>query len=266
MTVTFLNAPLVELVAELRWGPATLQVPVSRAVGGAMGTGLKNEELFMQFGAVAAAKGYGRFERLVPPGFPVQPYQPVYRYRPSAADQPSPLFQLGNGVFTANAVPPYKSWANFAPKVEEGLHLLETAFRNVGGSLPTFDSALVRYIDAFKGDLTSGASAMSFMSEVLGFRVGIPEGVARVATDVRRISPQISLTVPVQPGTMTILLAEGTVGNEEAVVMDTVVHVSRAIGPTPAHALAALVEARAVIHDMFRDVTKAIHPLMKPES
>ena len=37
----------------------------------------------MRFGAKVASEGYGRFERVVPAGFPLMSFQPVYRYRKS---------------------------------------------------------------------------------------------------------------------------------------------------------------------------------------
>jgi len=125
MSVTYKNAPLVELVAELRWGPSAAALPAndqdqSRTVPFQFSSP-KDEELYMQFAALISAEGYGRFERVAPPGIPSLPGQVACRFRPSDPEKQAPLFQLGIGLFTANALPPYQSWSTFSPVVKLGL-------------------------------------------------------------------------------------------------------------------------------------------------
>src|SRR5437868_4412920 len=101
---TFESPPLIEIVAELRWGLPEIGLPnepqVLQNLSFGVGPSTRLEELFMRFGAKAAAHGYTTFERIVPPGFPLLPFQPVYRYRKASEDQATTLYQLGAGVFT----------------------------------------------------------------------------------------------------------------------------------------------------------------------
>src|SRR5215472_6295692 len=90
--------PLVELIAELRWGsPLPAAQPQNVIV---LATG-SHEEFFMRFGSKAGALGYGQVERLVPPGFPASSFQAIYRFRKNAPEQGTTLYQVGTGVFSA---------------------------------------------------------------------------------------------------------------------------------------------------------------------
>ena len=109
----------------------------------------------MKFGMLMAQKGYGRVERLAPAGMPLPPQFIAYRFRPTSPDQQSPLFQIGKGIFSANAVPPnYQSWGSFCPIVRSGIEMLIAAHRGTGEPPPEFSQALVRYIDVFNDTST----------------------------------------------------------------------------------------------------------------
>src|SRR5215471_16972408 len=161
MPERYRNPPLVELIGELRWGSSGSSFPLPPG---------SHEEFFMRFGSRAGAVGYERVERLVPPGFPAPPFQAVYRFRKKAPETGTTLYQVGAGVFTANITPPYESWQEFRPVVEEGVDiLLET--RNPSEKDTPFTSASLRYIDAFGYQLTEGRSTAAFLRDVLGFAV-----------------------------------------------------------------------------------------------
>lgn len=97
MTVTFRNAPLVELIAELRWGDTVPTQPNAPLLIQGMGPDL--DQFFMRFGGEVYQHGFQRAERLVPPGFPIFPFQPVFRYHKDAAADNSMLFQVGSGLY-----------------------------------------------------------------------------------------------------------------------------------------------------------------------
>lgn len=265
VATSYNKPPLIELIAELRWDDASIVLPA--AGSGVAPTGLKSsrlEELFMQFGAAAAKEGFSRFERVIPPGFPVTPFQVVYRYRPSNATDASKLYQLGNGVFTANALPPYKNWANFRPVIETGLTILREAFQGLNQHPPHFTSAIVRYIDGFRGDMIKGRSTREFLSEALGFEFNLPRVLNNVCTDPKQLVPQLQLSMPVSPGQMVMTLSEGVVDNQPAVIVDTSVIVQRDIAPEPATVVDVLTEARNVIHQVFMETVKKLHDDMDP--
>jgi hypothetical protein len=78
MSVTFKNAPLVEMIAELRWGE-TAQ-PVQQGLPIVMqGMTPEVDQFFMRLSGEVYQHGFRRAERLVPPGFPIFPFQPVFR-------------------------------------------------------------------------------------------------------------------------------------------------------------------------------------------
>ena len=178
MTTTFQNAPLVEIIAEVRWSdPSAVSAP-GTPFGISMPGTVANDDFLMRFGGLAYASGFKQSERLIPPGFPVPVGQVSHRYRP-ADDHPdeltkSAMWQIGPGVFAANGVPPYKSWTEFRPLVEKGIAaLVETRPEAVRSS--PFSHVSLRYIDAFTERFTEGISAEAFLSEKLGLGFSIPD-------------------------------------------------------------------------------------------
>jgi len=266
MSVTYQNAPLVELIAELRWGDST---PTAQAPGQAVVVrlalpGTKDEEMYMHLSAIMSRGGYSRLERLLPPGVPLPPTQVACRFRPSDPSAQSPLFQVGPRVFTANALPPYRSWVSFGPVVEQGVSWLFEAHERAGLKPPALNVAMIRYIDAFDGHLTGGRDIHAFLREVMGLQILLPPALRELATDAARIAPTLQLMVPASVGQVRITFAEGKKGNESAIMMDTTVVIQREIGPDAKGAIAALTEGRQVIHDLFRELTAPIHELMEP--
>jgi uncharacterized protein (TIGR04255 family) len=266
MSVTYKNAPLVELIAELRWGGSTpiAQAPDQPVVFRLALPGTKDEEMYMHLSAIMSRGGYSRLERLLPPGVPLPPTQVACRFRPSDPSDQSPLFQVGPCVFTANALPPYKSWASFAPEVEKGISWLFEAHDRAGLKRPALNLAMTRYIDAFDARLTGGRDVHSFLREVMGLQVLLPPALRELATDTAKIVPTLQFMVPASVGQVRISFAEGNKGNEAAIMMDTTVVIQREIGPDVKRAIAALTEGRQVIHDLFLKLTAPIHELMEP--
>lgn len=266
MSVTYNNAPLVELVAELRWGPGTdtttqqeqgllLAMPAS-----------KDEEIYMQFGAVLSAEGYGRFERVFPPGVPIPVGNVAIRCRPNDTAHQSPLFQLGHGVFSANALPPYKSWRDFSPVVRKGIDCLFDAFDRSEVARPNFQMALIRYIDAFKADLSDGRDVLSFLHDVMSLTIALPDAILSKVENARKIVPALQLIVPTSLGRMEIKFSEGSAGNQQAIIMDSSLQILRDMGASSDAAMDTLTEGREVIHELFRSLTAPIHDQMEPIS
>ena len=74
MSTTFKNAPLIELIAELRWNVhspplGTPQTPLASIALMALNAN-QFDEFFMRFGGEVYKLGYERAERLLPSGFP----------------------------------------------------------------------------------------------------------------------------------------------------------------------------------------------------
>jgi uncharacterized protein (TIGR04255 family) len=268
MSVTYKKAPLVELAAELRW--STLGVPPitpsSPPVFHLSMSRPKDDELYMHFGALMSAAGYGRFERVAPPGFPVMPSQVACRFRPTDIEKSAPLFQLGQGIFSANALPPYKSWVDFSPIVRIGIEALLEAHKRTGISAPAFNAVMVRYIDAFLDDLTKGRTVQEFLREVMDLNLVLPKAIVSKAQDAASIQPVLQLVVPTALGRLEMTFAEGRHGNDRAVMLDTSILIQRDFGASAQPVMDALSDGRKIIHDIFIGLTAPIHAAMEPAS
>lgn len=266
MSVTYLNAPLVEIIAEVRWGPASDAVRDGGGSGSILVTlpQTKDEELLMHFGAEISKRAFGRIERLSPPGMPMPVGQSVCRFRPTDVTKQSPLFQLGRGVFTSNALPPdYKSWAEFAPIVRTGLDALFESHTRASEAAPNISMVLVRYVDAFGPSLTDGMQPAAFIRNVLGIDIKLPRSISSLST-ADEVRPSLQFSVPTKLGQLQVALGSTVRNNQEAVILDTTMIIQRDIGANAEAALAALTEARGAIHDLFRELTAPIHAAMGP--
>ncbi|WP_374562212.1 TIGR04255 family protein [Ideonella sp.] len=265
MTVHFENAPLVELIAELRWQPtggrSFVAAGMDAPLGFSMVDGLRLEDFYLRFAAEMFGMGYQQSERLAPAGFALDPSRAAIRFRKQDG---SDLFQIGPGVFTANAVPPYTSWNEFSPTVKRGVEALLKARSDEDKASP-FTLSLIRYIDAFGGALLAGRSHHDFMREVLGFDVSLPPAVAgwldsepklvanAAYTGVLRDNRQFSLTV-----------GDGSNRDQECVVLDLTLTSHGPIDPSVDGIMDAFAKSRDVAHDIFVKLTTKISSVMKP--
>ena len=263
MTVTFKKAPLVEMIAELRWGEAQPVQPNVPTIMHGMGADL--DQFFMSFGGEVYQHGFRRAERLVPPGFPVFPFQPVYRYRRESSDDTAVLFQVGSGLFSANAMPPYRSWKNVSPTVKTGVDSL-LKVRLTGEKDKTFSLLSLRYINAFGPELTEGRSIAPFMREILGFELGFPQVIVEQVDPGSSITPQIQFKVPLVGGaSLAFLVGEGAINNEPKIIVDMTVTNTQPIFPDADAIMAAFTTARDVIHHVFLRLIKPIETLLQPD-
>ena len=270
MPTTFKNAPLVELIAELRWNPPMGDSAGQQAAAGIavhLDTSGQYETLYMQFGAIVATRGFNRFERVVPPGFPAIGYSPVYRYRKGTSEAGGALYQLGVGIFTANITPPYNSWEAFRPIVQEGVESLLDALERTPGMNKDFHGLSLRYIDAFKENLTGGRTANSFLPDVLQVRLSLPGALTRACTDMAGVKPTLQLQIPIQLGTMHLNLGDGKVAGEDAIIMDTIARSTRQLSSSNVKTIMAEFDAaHDVVHQVFFDLTAGLHKMMGPQN
>lgn len=263
MALTLAKAPLVELVAELRWSPALTpahdQAGMPVMVPQSLVDPAQSELFFTKFGGAIYQHGFKTIERLLPQGMMLPPNQVIYRYRNTDTNAPPVLLQVGPNQFTANALPPYKTWADFRPWVENGVN----ALIEVMPVLSRFEAS-VRYIDAFRHDLTDGKDATEFLSSVLGFKVDIPPALTTRMRQGGRLKAAINVTIPLDGMQMVVKAGEGIVGGEAAVIMDTQVLVTGTIEPTQAAVMKAFDSARQAIHDSFLALVNPIIDKLQP--
>lgn len=269
-STTLLNAPLVELVAELRWSSVSgNQIIGSEQIGNAnifpVGTSSRLEEFFMRFGALAAQLQYPLTERLIPPGFPLLEGQPVYRFRKQPDVGLTSLYQIGPGVFTANAVPPYKTWAQFSPVLEKGVRALLEARPENEKDIP-FNGMSLRYIDAFGPEFMRDMDAATFIKDVLGIEIKLPDGLIRQLAPDASPKPSLQIQLPMLNGMiMNLGIGEGVVNNKNSIIFDSVVAMTVPVAANLEAVVEAMNLARNAIHDMFFSVTSSIKDLMKPQ-
>lgn len=267
MSLSFANAPLVEIIAELRWTPTQdVSAPSQRqpmALQIAFLTGAKQEEFFMRLGAKLHQDGFPAVERLVPSGFVTLLYQPVYRYK-RAGEVSTVLYQAGAGLFSAHGIPPYRSWDEFAPFVENGISALLDS-RDPAERESQFATVSLRYIDAFQGDLTGEKSGPAFMQDALGVHVILPDILKNFGRSGKAPQYALQLVLPISDDTVLQLnLGEGQVHGNTAIIMDTTVSCSRGILPAADELMKVLHSAHNVIHEIFVQLTGPIRELMKP--
>ncbi len=263
-TIAFKQPPLVEIIAEARWdlGLGDVLPQFSNVPMPALNTGA-HESHFLNFASKAGARGYGLVERLVPPGFPLLANQPAVRYRSN--DPGTSIFQLGPGVFTANIVPPYKSWSGFFPYLETGLELLLGSRVDPEKEQP-FSELRLRYLDAFGEKLTQGKSVPDFLAQNLGIRVDLPQAIMRFCSNVVGIKPSISVVIPIKSGALELKIGEGWVRNVPSLIMDTTVICKGPILAQKQTVLKAFDDAHTIIHESFFEMTATLHESMEPET
>ena len=234
------NAPLVEIIAELRWEDGLTTKPPSIFFG-------MDESLYVRLGIALGKQGYDRLERTQPEGMPAQSGSVVYRYRRDD-DQQNTLYQAGPGVFTANGLPPYNSWKEFEPVIEQGL----TALLNI----KAFDQSkpvelVLRYVDAFSADHLAGMNYSDFVEEVVGVRYNPTKaaiGFADRVDSVRFNASHVS-----EAGDKLILeVGQGrNSSNESVMVMNTSAISREFIAADVETVISQLSRLQDVLHDTF---------------
>lgn len=264
MVAKFKNPPLIELSAEIRWARSGAVNPAEPQIPGMAGLTSRDEEFFMRFGAKAAADGYSRFERTVPPGFPLPLFQAVYRFRKLPSESGTTIYQIGPGVFVANITPPYDSWESFRPVVKRGTEfLVETRSEEERAS--PFTSVSLRYIDSFRKEFIGDLSFEKFLRTMLGFSVELPPALQSEVTNREHIKYVLQLVIPLKSDQqMRVNLGEGFINNEPSLIMDTVVTSVNHIAPNVDDIMTALDAAHDVQRRTFVEMSRNLHDAMKP--
>lgn len=261
----FRKPPLVEVVAELRWGPTaplggppTPTLPTER-----------DEQLFADFASQMKSGTSVIIERLLPNGFPVLPHQVCCRYKiPGQPD--GYVYQLGPNAFTANAkAPNYESWAAFAPVVATGIDLLLRALPKSAGDF-LFATARLGYIDLFtKQRFFPDKTGPAFMKDALQLHVELPDTTLRHIGKDGPSAIALAYQAPLEAlrgGLLEVRVQEGSINgasNEPGLILHTVISVTRDIPGAREAVMAVFEEAHTVIHECFLDMTQSLHMEME---
>ncbi|PTT99935.1 hypothetical protein DBR45_25345 [Pseudomonas sp. HMWF031] len=266
MAINFQNAPLIEVIAELRWGAGFSFPP--QLVAGLQGQQIninmeasQHEEFFMNFGAECGARGLQRAERIVPQGFPMLPGQVVYRFRSNERSQHN-LLQVGPGVFTVNALPPYESWVSFQDFMSKGLDALLSS-RPENEATTSFSSVNIRFINGFGSEYFENTSKIAFLKS-LGFDLKVPSELEKIYQGDESTFFNMNYVTNLKSGAkLQINIGEGARDGLPIQVIELgCTHEN--ISPNKQELLDALNDSHNIIEKIFMDMTKPIHDAMKP--
>jgi len=118
----------------------------------------------------------------------------------------------------------------------------------------------IRYVDAFVEHHTGGRSVDSFVRDVLGFGLALPEGISECLAVGASPTPVVQFQIPMSDArTMSIGLGEGSVNGKTAIMMDQSISKVAEIEPTVDEIMAFMDPAQGAIHKSFVKITTPIH-------
>lgn len=271
IVMAFKKPPLVEVIAELRWNTTS---PTISFPSGNENTNLHQfvqmddgdvETFIMRFGGFAHVLGFSQAERLVPAGFPAIAHQPIYRFRSANKPTTNSLYQIGMGLFTANATTSYDSWNVFSATIKEGVEALLKSRSDLEKDA-LFNVISLRYINAFDHELTDGRDITTFLEDVFKLRINLPSAISKNMIDGGKFTPMLQLRLPMNNGVlMDFSVGEGISNNELVVAMDTTVVTTTPVVANVAAVMDALQSAHDVIHEMFYALTAPMSDLIRSQ-
>ncbi|WP_164990675.1 TIGR04255 family protein [Pseudomonas syringae] len=174
------------------------------------------------------------------------------------------LYQVGPGVFTANAIPPYDSWSAFSPFLNDGIEMLLQSRIEGERDLP-FSAVSLQYVDAFSTNLTRGMPAAKFMRDVLGFGIDAPSAILGLVAEGTEVNSNLQMTAVLGDGlSLNLSLGEGVANNTSAIIMQTNIVALKPVEPSVEAVLSILHSAQRAQHTIFQGVIKSIEDRMEP--
>lgn len=255
------KAPIVELIVEVHWNdPQMIEVQEGRLDPSRFWSNNRNvlDTLHIVFGSKVRSNGFTRVERVHPDDFPCIGRRVVHRYRNT---QQNTLYQIGPGIFSANASPPYQTWSEFLPTVEQGLVDFIASIGEVYEDVdPTLDSICLRYIDAFNREHLANRSPLEFIREDLGFGLVLPNCLKGIAPGENEVSPRLELqfNIPGDKGTFALVIGQGTSDGKDAVIMESSVKHAIAGKLELQIALDELNQSQEIAGDFFKGLISGI--------
>jgi uncharacterized protein (TIGR04255 family) len=180
------NAPLVEVVFELRWrlhGGETLPVPF-RTDPGVL-------PLLHAFSSKAEKLGFPIRVEMAPPE-QVVGHSVTTRFRKSA-EFPFPLLQIGSGIFAANDGLMYE-WKRYKAHVLAGVAALLDSYPKLTGFPFNPNYLELRYSDAFDETLLDTPDLLAFLSAGTSLQITAPKFI----TDSTRFEGPILARIALQ--------------------------------------------------------------------
>jgi len=260
------NAPVIEVIAELRWRSSVVPEKLLNAPGPNMippHLAGSTHEFFGRLTDRVRGLGYTSVTRLVPEPFPMLMHQPVLRFDAPEDRRARSLYQVGPGLFSANAVPPYDSWSSaFSQTVASGVEAL-LATRDPAERGAPFEGVTLRYLDAFGPRLTEGRDSLAFTREVLGISVDLPLALTQHLQDGAAWKPFLQFQLPVGVGqVLSVAIGDGFANDHPAVLMDWSLTCSAPVKPELGEVMNVLNHAHDLIYKSWKEMMKPISHLM----
>ncbi len=262
MPVVFDHAPLIEIVAEIKWVPGDFFTSAS-SPGGSIGLLdlVKCEEFFRRALIALNGIGFTSSERLIPQGFPVGVQQPVYRHR---TDGGAKVLQVGIGLISANALPPYQSWSQFEQSLGPGLSTTIEVAKSFG-DMQFFNSVTLRYIDAFRPEHTGGLESAKFMRDVLKIHPGLPPAITKYVNPMEPVHATMQARVSTLDGLLlTVGVGEGLASGIPALLFETGLASQKPVQADGVTVLALLRQQHDILHEMFFELIRPIFEQLGP--
>jgi len=248
------NAPLIEIVAEIRWGEGISTKPPALVIGG-------DETLYVRLGIGLGKGGYERLERVQPEGIPSLPGAVVYRYR-RADELQNTLYQAGLGVFTANGLPPYNSWEEFSPVVAEGIRALWEARAFEPSQTPI--ELILRYVDAFTSSHLGEMSQANFIDEVVGVKYQEVPSIKGMAEGAKLESVRFNAVHSAATGERLVIeVGQGSKDGEEVLVLNTAAFSSEFVATSVDEVSTRFNELQDLLHKIFFEMLDRLPELRK---
>lgn len=266
--IHYKRAPLVELIAEIRWPVDGPPAPDGSVRAPVIDPSAAFDRWCCALLRALAGAGFTDVERVVPHGAPVLQHQPVLRFR--RPDARFPVVQFGHGVFTVNGGPPtYHSWRQFRPYVEWGIRAcLEN--RPSEKHPPRIDFFNLRYIDVFDDYLRDGLPVREFIEHKLGVAIDAPDHRLKQAADFG-ITMQTQLD---EDTALRVQIGAGTIDRPDSAtppaprrpdaILDLACTRARTTDLSTEAALLVFDAAYAELHELFENLTQRIRDRMEP--
>ncbi len=263
MSGTFEHAPLIEFILELRWTPGGGGPAGGIPPGLTITFGGFEERFFELLGEALSARGLSRAERLLPAGVPSTPSQLIWRWRPGPDYPRMAVVSAGMGALSVSALgDAYESWAAFRPQV---VLLLEDLIRvrTMSGDTGPFNYLVMRYLNGFDSQLRGERSTADFISEVLGFRVDVPDCVGQLGTRSPASIGPITVQASGEDGVQWVLTAaDGRRNGQQLAVLDMAGYVSNIVRPEVPVLMDRFDSLWRTLDGTFLTLTSKIHDMM----
>lgn len=259
----FKNAPLVEMIVEIRWALMSLQ---SLPQGGvdpfydALKKGLAKK---------LAQQGYPLLEEIVPLEVPREFLggQITTRYRKETDTWP--LYQLGPGVFTVNIADGYTGWSEFRKVIQLGIITLLSSHPAVGTL--EIQSLKLMAIDAFTSRHKFN-SYYDFSKKYLGLNLVLPDKYIAGYAQVNEVSVASETLIPLSrhdiQGQARIEVREGRHNEERALLLNTSIESQRSLkGDEAEQEIINWFDSAHVVHSkMFKSIlSPELRAILEPE-